>query len=118
MALTVSWNQCQGDVWCNLINVNLNHAHFDDLEGVYIIWHGGKNAATVRVGQGFIRDRLDAHRQDQDVLAYQQHTLFVTWARVATNQQDGIERYLAEILNPKVGSRFPEVTPIEVNLPW
>ena len=118
MALTVVWNKCNGDVWCNLIKLNLAHEHFDDMEGVYIIWHGGQNPATVCVGQGFIRDRLAEHRQDPEILAYEQYTLYATWARVAANQRDGVERYLAETLKPKVGSRFPDVNPIAVNLPW
>lgn len=31
---------------------------------------------------------------------------------------EGVEKYLANTLNPVVGERFPERTPIEVNLPW
>lgn len=88
------------------------------MEGVYIVWHGGQNPATVRVGQGFIKDRLGAHRQDRETLAFQEHNLYVTWASVAADYRDGVERYLAETLKPKVGSRFPEVNPIKVNLPW
>jgi len=88
------------------------------MEGVYIIWHGGQDPATVRVGQGFISDRIKAHREDPDILAYKEYTLFVTWARVEKNYRDGIERYLTETLNPKVGSHFPDVYPIEVNPPW
>ena len=118
MALNVSWNKCEGDVWCDLLKVNLDQEHFNDMEGVYVIWHGGQNPATVRVGQGFIRDRLGEHKQDPEILTYQQYTLRATWAQVAPNQRDGVERYLAERLKPKVGSRFPDANSIEVNLPW
>ncbi len=62
MTLTLTWNHCKGDVWCGPFGVNLTHSHFDGLEGVYIIWHGGQNPTTVRVGQGIIRDRLDQHK--------------------------------------------------------
>ncbi|MCK4252459.1 hypothetical protein KAX97_13505 [candidate division WOR-3 bacterium] len=115
--MIVQWNKCQGGGWCNLLTVDLEHEHFNSMEGVYIIWYGGDNPATVRVGQGFIRDRLASHREDLDILTYKQFGLYVTWAQVAANQRDGVERYLAERFNPKVGSRFPEVDPIEVNLP-
>jgi hypothetical protein len=118
MTLQVDWNKCQGGAWCELLKLNLEHQHFNDMEGVYIIWHGGQNPATVCVGQGIIRDRLAAHRQENDVLAYKQKVLYVTWARVPADQRDGVEKYLAERLAPKMGSRFPEVTPIEINLPW
>ena len=116
--MIVNWNKCQGDVWCPLNTVNLEHSHFDNKWGVYIIWHAGSNAATVRVGQGFIRDRLRAHRIDPEIQRYKDLTLYVTWASVAEVQRDGVERYLAEVLNPKIGTRFPDVLPIEVNLPW
>jgi hypothetical protein len=95
---TVNWVQCEGNVWCKLNTVDLQHSHFDGLEGVYIIWHGGDNAATVRVGQGVIRDRLAAHRNDSDVQAYANLTLYVTWAAVATSDRDGVEAFLAQHL--------------------
>lgn len=118
MALTLNWIKCEGDVWCNLLNVNLSHEHFEDMAGIYIIWHGGEKPATVRVGQGVIRDRIVQHRQDPEILAYKHHTLYVTWARVSQSQRDGVERYLGEVLKPKVGSRLPDAPPIKVNLPW
>ncbi|GFP25849.1 hypothetical protein HKBW3S25_01330, partial [Candidatus Hakubella thermalkaliphila] len=79
---------------------------------------GGPNPAAVRVGQGVIRERLTAHRNDSDILAYRSHGLYVTWAKVSASQRDGVERYLAERLNPKVGISFPDVVPIPVNLLW
>ena len=115
--MNVHWNKCQDNVWCNLLTVDLEHEHFNNMEGVYIIWHDGTEPAYVRVGQGVIRERLATHRQDQDVLAYKQYGLYVTWAQVAASHRDGVERYLAETLRPKIGSRFPEAIPIAVNLP-
>jgi hypothetical protein len=87
------------------------------MEGVYIIWHGGDNGATVRVGQGIIRDRLKAHRDDPQINAYTNLGRFVTWASVSQDYRDGVEAFLAEKLNPMVGERFPTRTPIEVNWP-
>jgi hypothetical protein len=114
----LSWNKCQGEVWCNLLNVNLDHPHFDNMSGVYIIWHGGQNARTVRVGSGVIRDRLRAHREDPAILQYRQLGLFVTWAAVSGATQRSVEKYLADRLRPLVGERFPDVPQEVVNLPW
>jgi len=114
----VIWNKCTGDSWCSLLNVNLAHAHFEGLEGVYIIWHAGQRPATVYIGQGVIRDRIQAHRSEDAVLAYSAHGLFVTWARVDRASLDGVERFLADTLNPKVGTHRPQAVPIAVNLPW
>ena len=116
--MNVGWIKCEGGHWCNLLALNLNHEHFDNMEGVYIVWHSGQNPATVRVGQGFIKDRLSAHCNDPEILKYKQDGIYVTWARVAASQRDGVEKFVAEALNPKIGDRFPDVSPIEVNLPW
>jgi len=118
MALQLNWNKCQENVWCNLLNLNLSHEHFNNLEGIYIIWHGGQNPATVRIGQGNIRDRLTAHKNDKEILAYANLTLYVTWSEVSSTNRSGVETYLANKLNPKVGERFPNEKAIEVNLPW
>jgi hypothetical protein len=116
--MNVGWNKCEGDKWCLLNSVNLDHSHFEGLEGVYIIWHAGVSPATVRVGQGVIKERLAVHRNDKDIQSFSDLGLYVTWASVATFYRDGIEAFLAEQLNPKVGDRFPDRKPIEVNLPW
>lgn len=109
-----AWQKCLGDVWGPLMTVDLSHAHFSNMEGVYIIWQGG--GPVVRVGQGIIRDRLAAHRRDTAVTAYQ--NLYVTWAPVSTAYRNGVERHLATVLKPKVGDAFPDVSPIQVFLPW
>lgn len=116
--MNLTWNKCQGDDWCLLNSVDLSNSHFDNMDGIYIIWHGGNDPKTVRVGQGVIRDRLMAHCNDLKVQAYSSYTLFVTWAKVANEFKDGVETYLANTLNPLVGEYFPDVTPIQVNLPW
>jgi hypothetical protein len=121
--INLNWNQCTGNtgsIWCPLLTVNLAHAHFDGIEGVYVIWHTGNPSQVVRVGQGNIRERLESHRQDPEILAYQKYGngLCVTWAQVAAPQHDGVESFLGARLSPLVGDRFPDVTPIEVNLPW
>lgn len=115
MALSVTWGKCLEGKWCNFLNLNLANEFFDNLEGVYIIWQ--RNGTVIRVGQGIIRDRLTAHRNDEKILAYKKDGLFVTWAEVPTRQRDGVERYLAEHFKPLIGEKFPDVDPIEVNLP-
>jgi len=114
----LTWNKCVGEQWCPLLSVNLDHSHFDGLEGVYIIWHGQPNPAVVYVGQGNIRERLTSHRQNPDILAYKDQGLYVTWAKVEAANRDGIEKSLADTWKPKVGGNYPSVVPIPVNSPW
>lgn len=116
--MNVIWNKCEQGSWCSLNKVDLAHEHFNGMEGVYIIWHGGPTPKVVRVGQGVIRDRLTAHRQDEEIQAYISLILYVTWASVDARSRDGVEAFLANTLKPLVGERFPDVVPISVNLPW
>jgi len=116
--MTLTWNKCQGDVWCSLNDVDLSHSHFDGMEGVYVIWHGGQNPAVVRIGQGNIRDRLQSHRNDPNIQRYAHLDIFVTWASVVDSERDGVEAFLAQQLQPLVGDRFPQRRPMSVNLPW
>ena len=112
------WNKCKGEVWCPLNTVNLPHPHFDNMHGVYIIWHGGTNPKTVYVGKGEIRGRLTAHRNNPEIQRFADIGLYVTWARLAENQCDGVESYLISKLNPIVNDQHPSADPVEVNLPW
>ena len=119
MAIPLSWIKCQGDVWCKLNSVNLQHPHFNNRGGVYVIWHGGEVPATVYVGQtGNLRDRLSDHRGDERIQKYDSLSLYVTWASVSPELLNGVERYLGQRLKPKVETDFPNVQPQEAQLPW
>jgi hypothetical protein len=119
MSMNLNWIKCVGDQWCDFLKVNLTHNHFNDLEGVYIIWHGAPNPSTVRVGQGNIRERVTAHRLDPEILKYTEtYSLYITWARVDFASKDGVENYLFNKLKPRLGERCPDCEAISVNLPW
>ena len=62
--MQLNWTMCQGNVWCKLNSVNLEHEHFKNMQGVYVIWHGGTNPAVVDIGQGNIKDRIAEHRKE------------------------------------------------------
>ena len=116
----VDWARCSDPVfgtdWCEFLQVNLSNAN---AHGVYIIWVDVGGAAPLYVGKGNIQERLLQHRQNARILAYQQQgTLYATWAKVDFLASAGMERYLAELLAPLVGDAWPDVPPIEVNLPW
>lgn len=113
---TVQWIKSQSKTWLKLHSVNLESV---TARGVYVIWHAGEPSRTVRVGQGDIASRLNAHRRDQEISRYARFgELYVTWATVPESQMDGVERYLAETLAPQVGDAFPDCLPIAVNGPW
>jgi hypothetical protein len=112
---TLSWIKSTESEWLRFETFNVSQV---ETTGVYVIWHGGQTPRTVRVGQGDIAVRIQAHRGDQQILAYRSYGLYVTWAAVPAAGLDGVERFLADQLNPLVGDRHPDVKPIPVNLPW
>ena len=106
----LEWLTSTSGLWCSLTTLNLDSV---DVTGVYVIW----GMRTVYVGQGVVRDRLAQHLRDQRIMA--DPNLLVTCAAVWSQaDRDGIERYLANVLDPAVGDGWPDVTPIPVNLPW
>ena len=117
--MQLNWNKCQGNVWCKLNAVNLDHEHFNNMHGVYVIWHGGTNPEVVYVGQGNIRECLTEHRNDPQIQRYDHLDLYVTWAAAPKEHRDAMELYLANTWSPKIVERNPQTFPaMTVNSPW
>ena len=113
MSLSLNWVKCQNDNWCPFTTVELGNV---TAKGVYVIWKPGNPGRVIRVGQGDIAARLKTHRSDSEISKHG-HDLLVTWASVAAQYRDGVERFLAERYSPVVGEAFPNVAQIVVNLP-
>jgi hypothetical protein len=81
--------------------------------GVYVL----KDVfSIVKVGQARtapVWDRLEDHARTYNALFTHAY-----WAMVPAHQVDGVETYLGRLLKPLDGTRFPDVTPIPVNLPY
>ncbi len=118
MTAFVHWCQGQGGAWCTLSEVELAHASFDGVDGVYIIWHCDQQSMTLRVGQGPIRERLAEERKSRRLLAYGLDRLAVTWAPVNLLHREAVASYLSTTLKPKFGESYPGKEQIQVNLPW
>ena len=114
------WIKCQGDAWCPFMTVNLDYAHFQGLEGVFVIWHGGPAPKTVYVGKGFIAERVRELRSQSMITQYLASglPLLVIWAKVSPTDQAGVESYLVSALKPLENRVHPSTTPVPVNLPW
>ena len=121
-AVAIAWikTRVADDVperWGELFALDLNDEHFDDLEGVYVVWHRGQDP-VLNVGCGPIRSRLHELRCDPAIVKVLQSTeVYVTWARVDPTVQDRVGRYLVTALNPQIIPDLPEVEPIPVDLP-
>ena len=131
MSLILNWNyRDSGKNRHELDNVDLNSDVFNKLDGVYIIYYQvgrwASSVITVYVGQGTIKERLHAHRDDPRIQQFGnntlrgiQETLYVTWADVPSkDKRNRIEKFLHDKLNPSVNEISPAVPPQPVNLPW
>jgi hypothetical protein len=106
-----------GQQWCDLYRVPVIHEHFNDVAGVYVIWHNGRNP-VLRVGQGYIRTELSTLKLDPRIRSIAADSpVFASWAQVQRALRDGVERYLIEMLGPQIVIDVPKAEPIEVNLP-
>ena len=113
---TVKWAKGQKS-WYPFKNVSLSNV---TAHGVYVIGYddGDSGIATIYVGKGDIAARLQQHRSNNTILQYaEEGTLRVTWASVPAKQRDGVEKFLADKLEPVEGDRHPNDDPVEVNLP-
>ena len=108
------------DYYYNLNALDLTHQHFDHLFGVYIIgYFGPSSRVIVYVGRGRIKDRFQAHRNDDRIQYYaSDNILWATWAKISKRYRAGVEAYLHQELDPLVPERAPTAVPIPVNLPW
>ncbi|MGB6377718.1 MAG: hypothetical protein WBG24_13445 [Syntrophobacteria bacterium] len=70
MNVFLEWNKCKAGTWCIIAELDLDHEHFDDMEGVYVIWYGEESAVTLRVGQGYIKDCLAKELSDKEGVCF------------------------------------------------
>ena len=92
----------------------------DSVHGVYIIWWGNKSPYVLDVGSGDVGRRLRVHAADVRFMEFLQNgiQLSCSWAEIGPPNHHRAERYLANLLKPEFGERFPDVEPLRVNLPW
>ena len=118
MALTLHWEKGQDNQWGDLLSSDFDRADFQDSEGVYIVWHGGFVPEIVCVGQGKIGEQLKLLAQNKEVLAFQPLKLYFAWAKLSQDDQEGVEIYLSQTLQPKLKSQAGQGKPVAVNMPW
>ena len=113
----LKWMKTYDGKWVNLEQLDLRHVN---MQGVYMIWHGGENPRIVRIGQGNIAERLRSHLTNLQIMRFKDYgPLMVTWAQVDNPQIcEGIQRYLAEQFKPAIKERMPELPAIAAASPF
>ena len=114
----IDWEKCKRGSWCTFSELDLDHEHFDEMEGVYVIWQGEENPVALRVGQGYIKDCLVKEQNNIEMwTAKQRSEIYVTWGEVNREFCNGVVRYIAEVVQAELSSPHQDVDPVEVNLP-
>ena len=103
-----------------LNDLNLNEERFELQAGVYIIWRQLSSTREIlRVGQGHLKQRLDMHRCEPDIMSIPKSEVCVTWATLDAAHRDGAERYLAEVPKPAMPLDPPPMVDRHIVwLPW
>lgn len=115
----LEWAKCTGDVWCLLEKLDLEHKNLKGVDGVYIMWaEEGGAISVIKVGYGNIVKELQKNKQDRAIIPFFAKKLKISWAEAPILKRKGIIAYLHKKCHPKITDEVPNVTPIEVNLPW
>lgn len=80
--INLFWAKGKNNAWCSLDQVDFSHSYYDNFKGfIYIIWYWNKfgEPVTIKVGQGNIRERLEAHNTDPQIQQYAHLNLLVEW---------------------------------------
>jgi hypothetical protein len=109
--MQLRWRRGREGAWCAFETAVLPDA---PASGVVLIWADGGEA--VYVGKGAIAKNLRWARQFEPIAAC--GNLFVSWATLPEESQDGVWRYLVETLHPVHREPVGADPSIPVNLPW
>ena len=129
-----TWEKCNSGSWWCQFDDDSDISSLPKRGGVYVVWRGMDSPinepSAVYVGKAVdIRSRIARHRVTGKLNRGRipGYTLYVTWTAVPVSGyvssgyckklRKGVERYLADVLNPVVGMAHPRVDPIPVNLP-
>lgn len=88
--------------------------------GVFVIWHGGVKPEWLYVGKSNnLENALYDMGDNGEVTSYQNRGgVFVTWAFVKSEFQDGVVTYLTDVLKPLIeNSGYKKTKPIPVQTP-
>ena len=102
--------------WVDLFAAALESSHFDARNCVYIIWINGSGRRILSTGTGAIRHALEQRRQSAALAPFRDQKVVVSWIVVPPEEQDGIRRFLHELLRPELDngwSSLDEPIPVQ-----
>lgn len=116
------WSRTPAGKFHRLILVDSDKLGLNGVSGIIVAWHGGIKPDWVYVDKSKDIGRdLDALMDNDDITAYEgRGGIFVAWALVRPEYQDGVLKYLLASMNPIIDNPRPPkkgVTPLPVYAP-
>jgi hypothetical protein len=92
------------------------------VSGVYVIWHAGVRPEWIYVGRSAdLAAAFHHHGHNRTITKYEINGgLYVTWALIREEYQDGAVKYLTDSLKPRIENpefRPADVIPVPVTIP-
>lgn len=115
----LDWFFCNGEIWCDLNRVDLDHKLIRSVQGIYMIWYEKPEKTIVTVGYGKIAAELQSNIDDLAVQAFKKYDLKVSWAEASKGNCKKAYAYFVAKYNPKiVDDNIQKGKPMESESPW
>lgn len=107
--MDVSWVKSPKGFFYNFLNLDPEDVELSDKTGVFVIWLGGHFPEWLFIGRtGDLAVTLAEFQRDPDILKYDREgRLFVTWAEIKPEFQDGVVMYLNQVISPVIANPNP-----------
>jgi len=93
----------------NFLNLEIEDLGISGASGDFVIWLGGRWPEWLFIGRSNnLAMTLREHQYNRDILSYAKESpLFVTWAEIRPEFQDGVVQYLNQVIPPTMTNPHP-----------
>ncbi len=100
--MDVSWVKSPKGFFYNFLNLETNDVALSGKTGVFVIWLGGHFPEWLFIGRTYdLANTFTEFQRDPEILQYDREgRLFVTWAEIKPEFQDGVVQYLNQVIPP------------------
>jgi hypothetical protein len=101
----IQWQRNAAGKFHNLMMLDTATERLTDASGVYVIWRGGVKPEWLYAGSTRDLDGTLSHFMNADPRMeehYNRGRVYVSWTRIKAEYQDGIVRFLNEVMKPEM----------------
>ncbi len=100
----IGWMRSPKNKYYNFLNLEPEELGLSGTSGVYVIWHGGLRPEWLTIGHtDNLAQTFEELRGIDEILEYDRHgNLFVTWSEIRPEFQEGVVKYLNQVIPPMI----------------